>query len=212
MKNKFLLALLALLIQTTSVYADSQVKVAAMSEFKTTEPTQQMSVRVVEDSELDGYKLKSGDIINCTVVDVDAPKRGKRNAVFYVQANSITATNGSSTTLDKCYIGKYSKTVISPKELKNVNYGKVAKKAALTVGNHFVKGISTGVAFVEGVAENNEDNRLKSGLKNAYEESPLSYAGKGVELDIKPDETFYFVFKDTETSADKPNYTYSESE
>ena len=207
MKNKILLIMLMLLIQTTCVFASSQVKVSAISEFQTASPSKEMSVKVLESTFIDNYMLNAGDIINCTVVDVDAPKRGKRNAVFYVQANSVTTADGSTTPFAKNYIGKYSKTVLSTKELKNINYGKAAKKAVLTVGNHFVKGISTGVAFVEGVAENNEDNRLKSGLKNAYEESPLSYASKGVELDIKPNDTFYLIFKNVESNA--PNYSYT---
>ena len=105
--------------------------------------------------------------------------------------------------------GKYSKTVLSKEELKKIPPAKVIKSAALMVGNYFVKGLSIGVSFVEGFAKNEKDNRFKSAVANAYEESPLSYVSEGEQLDIKVGDDFYLVFK-TEEDEEEPNYTYTE--
>jgi len=210
MKKKLLVLGLALLMQTGMVFANTQVKVASMNEFKTAAPSKTLNVEVLEEAGFGDYTLKAGDVINCAVIDVDKPKRGKRDASFYVQAVSFES-NGGVTKLDKAYIGKYSKTVLSKEELKNIDYAKVAEKTVLTVGNYFVKGLSTGVAFVQGVAENKDDGRIKSGVKKAYKESPLSYVEKGTDLDIKPNDTFYLVFKIVDQNAEAPNYSYQEN-
>ena len=85
------------------------------------------------------------------------------------------------------------------------------KNGALLVGSYFVKGLSIGVSFVEGFAKNEKDNRFKSGVTNAYEESPVSLVEKGGELKIKTGDDFYFVFK-TEEDVQEPNYTYTPAE
>ena len=73
----------------------------------------------------------------------------------------------------------------------------MAKKAVLGVGDHFVKGLSMGVAAVEGAVENNEGNRLKSGAKSLYKASPISYVGKGQDIQINKSDIFYLKFPNT---------------
>ena len=87
----------------------------------------------------------------------------------------------------------------------------MVKNGVLMVGSYFVKGLSIGVSFVEGFAKNEKDNRFKSGVANAYEESPISLVEKGDELEIKTGDDFYFVFK-TEEDVQEPNYTYTQTE
>ena len=96
-------------------------------------------------------------------------------------------------------------------ELKKIPPFKVMKNAALMVGNYFVKGLSIAYHFGEGFVKNEKDNRFKSGVTNAYEESPLSYIGEGEQLDIKVGDDFYLVFK-TEEDVEEPNYTYTPAE
>ena len=108
--------------------------------------------------------------------------------------------------------GKYSKFVLSKEEIKKIPPTTVIKKAALTVGDYFVKGLSICYSFVEGVVKNEkDDNRLKSGVKNAYEESPLSLISEGEQLDIKVGDDFYLVFK-TKEDEEEPNYEYTTEE
>ena len=201
--KKFLILFFIFILQTTAAFAAIQVKVSALKEFKTDAPSKRITVKVLNSTELGKYTLSPDDMLECDVVQIQEPQRGKRNAAFAVKAVSI-----NSTTIDQDIYGKYSKTILSKEELKKIPPGKVLKKAALTVGSHFVKGLSTGVAFAEGVVENQDDNRLKSGVVNAYKESPLSYVEKGEELDIKPGDEFYFVFKIDED--EEPNYSYTE--
>ena len=85
------------------------------------------------------------------------------------------------------------------------------KNAALLVGNYFVKGLSIAYSFGEGFIKNEQDNRFKSGVTNAYEESPLSLVQEGEQLDIKIGDDFYLIFK-TEDDVEEPNYTYTTNE
>lgn len=211
---KKILILLLCLMFPSMAFASVQIKVTALSEFNTKNPSSQLKVRVGKDVQLGKYSIKEGDILENQILKVTDPKRGKRNACFYVQP-MYYVSDGNNVSIQEEYYGKYSKTVLSKEELKKIPPGKVIKKAALTVGNHFVKGISTGVAFAEGVIHNEEDNRLKSGVVEAYKESPLSYVGKGEQLDIKSGDEFYLVFKideDSDKEENKPNYTYTTPE
>lgn len=208
MKKKLLGIIVVCMLSVSAVFAETaQVKVTAQSEFKTDAPTNMISVKVREDIRLGNYDLKEGDILNCKVLQVTDPKRGKQSASFFVEPVTCIS-NGQSYNIEEEYCGKYSKTVLSMDELKKIPPGKVITKAALTVGGHFVKGLSTGVYFAEGVVQNQDNGRLKSGIKKAYKESPLSYVEKGQELDLKDGDEFYLVFKISEN--EEPNYTYTE--
>lgn len=205
---KKLLTILTFILINLSCNAADNIKVVALEEFKTENPSKTFDVRVLEDSILGKYELSTNTLLHCEVIQTVDPKRGKRNATFYVKPVSYT-NNNQTTKIKEDIYGKYSKTVLSKEELKKIPPAKVIKKTAVMVGNYFVKGLSVGVSFVEGVAKNNENNRLKSGVVNAYEESPLSYIGEGEQLDIKVGDDFYLVFK---TDEDEQNYTYTVEE
>ena len=195
--KKFIITLALMFFQISMCQAATQLKVVAIEEFKTTEPSETLDVKVLQSATLGNYDLGVNSILHCKVLQVVDPKRGKRNASFYVKPLSYTVNN-TTCTIDEDFYGKYSKFVLSKEEIKEIPPGKVIKSAAMTVGNYFVKGLSTCVAFVQGVAKNEEHNRLKSGVVNAYEESPLSYISEGQQLDIKVGDDFYLVFKTKE--------------
>ena len=110
----------------------------------------------------------------------------------------VSYTDGAEkVSIEEEMYGKYSKFVLSKEELKKIPPFKVMQNAALMVGNYFIK--------------DEKDNRFKSGVTNAYEESPLSYIGEGEQLDIKVGDDFYLVFK-TEEDVEEPNYTYTPAE
>lgn len=194
MKKKICLILSCLLFQISSVYAAVQVKVAAINEFRTDKPSDSLDVKILEGTELGKYSMQTGSVLHCKVMKIIDPKRGKRNATFYVQP--MYYIEGDKTVkIEEDVYGKYSKHVLSKEELKKIPPFKVMKSAALAVGNYFIKGISIAYSFGEGIVKNEQDNRLKSGVVNAYEESPLSYIGEGEQLDIKVGDDFYLVFK-----------------
>ena len=49
--------------------------------------------------------------------------------------------------------------------------------------------------MAEGMIENEEGNRIQSGVKKVYKESPLSYVEKGQELKMESGDSFYLIFK-----------------
>ncbi len=207
--KKILLTLICL-SQISACFAADYLKVTAMEEFSTDSPKDTFNVRLREEGTLGKYELPTNSILHCQVLQIVDPKRGKRNAVFFVKP--LTYTQGDETLqIQEDMYGKYTTVVLSKEEIKKLPYWKMIKNGALMVGSYFVKGLSIGVAFVEGVAKNEQDNRLKSGVTNAYEESPISLVEKGEQLDIKTGDDFYFVFK-TEEDVQEPNYTYIPAE
>ena len=195
MKNKFLISLMTFIISVAAANAASyKVHVIATEQFNTAQPAQKISVKVLEAAELGNYSLSPKDVLYCDVIKVTDPKRGKRSATFAVRPDHFVKDSETVKISDNFY-GKYASRVISKEELKNVDAVKVGKKAALTVGSHFVKGLTTGVTLAEGMIENEEGNRLESGVKKVYKESPLSYVEKGQELEIKTGDSFYLIFK-----------------
>lgn len=195
MKNKLLLSLLGLFLSVSIANAASDnVHVAMIGEFDTAHPSKKIDVRVVENATLGKYNLKAGDIIHCNIIEVTDPKIGKRAASFAVCPTSFTS-DGQTTVISESYYGKYADKVISKEELKNVDPLKVGTKAAVSVGNHFVKGIAPAVSLAKGMVKNEEGNRIESGVKQVYKDSPLSYVEKGQELDLDSSKQFYLKFK-----------------
>lgn len=195
MKNKLLLLILSLFITLLGAYAETdKVHVTTVSKFDTANPSQKLDVRVIEDGLLGSHILRTGDVIHCNVVKVTDPKRGKRSATFAVCPTSYTS-DGETIVINENYYGKYAARIISKEELKKVDKVEAGKKAVLTVGNHFVKGLKTGVTLAEGMIENEDGNRIKSGVKKVYKDSPLSYVEKGQELDLESGDSFYLIFK-----------------
>lgn len=162
------------------------VGVISLDDFSTENPPKAISVKLIEPLEISETEvLDSGIVLTGDLTDVVSPKRLKRDADFSFCPKSYIDEKGKSHDL-KLNI-KASYTV-------PVEKGQVAKKAALTVGNQFVSGFSMGVAAIEGAVKNGEGNRLKSSVSSVYEASPLSFAKKGEDLYIKPEQVFYLKF------------------
>lgn len=191
--KKYIL-LLILLLQFGIAQAATQLKVTALQEFTTEKPEEAIVVALNEDSQLGNYDFKANTVLTCRVFNIVEPKRGKRDAYFYV-IPVYYSTDDKLKRIEQEMYGKYTKRVLSKEELKKIPSFKTFKKAALAIGNHFVKGLSASYAFVEGVVKNEKDGRIKSGVVNAYEESPLSIINQGEQLRIAPGDEFYFVFK-----------------
>ena len=210
MSKKIFLIIAFIFLQISACHAASQLKVMSMEDFRTDSPNETIDVRVIDATELGKYTMPVNTILHSQVLQIIAPKRGKRSASFYVKPLSYTVNNTVYPIEEEMY-GKYSKVVLTKEEIKKLPYGKMIKNGALLIGNYFVKGLSIGVSFVEGFAKNEKDNRFKSGVTNAYEESPISLVEKGDQLEILKGDEFYFVFK-TEEDVEEPNYTYTPAE
>jgi len=183
------------------------VEVSAMDSFSTAEPPKSISVKLEEDLSLSQDQcLYAGTVLSGELVDVVSPKRLKRNATFSFKPMSFVGLNGEKHNINSDIKATYTTTV---------NKGKLAQSAALSVGNHFVKGLSMGVAAVEGAVKNEEGNRLKSSVTSMYESSPFSYANKGEDLYFEIGQCFYLKFpkvKEADVPSDEvqgQNYSFT---
>jgi len=173
------------LLQTAALAGT--IKVEAMDDFTTENPSETMTVKAVTPLEIDDDIVILPDyILTGDIVDVKAPKRLKRNARFSFVLTHYVDADGNFHTVKKNVKGKYT---------TKFDYKSAAKSAALGVGNYFVTGLSTGYYAVEGAVKNQEDNRLKSSVVSVYENSPLSYVEKGDPLNISKNQVFILKFK-----------------
>lgn len=199
MLKKIIIGCLAVLI-SSPVFAVS-VKVKALSPFSTENPSETMSVELLEDCELtDNLTLYKGDILYGKTSDVVSPKRLKRDASFSITPETYVRKDGSMHEFNENLIGKYS---------MHTDKKELAKSASLTVGSYFVKGLSLGVNAVEGAIKNEEGNRFKSSVVNVYENTPFSYVETGNELNILEGDIFWLKFKtpkDEQDSDETQNY------
>ncbi len=203
--KKILLILSALLIMSP-VIAKS-VKVEALSNFSTANPTKTWKIKVLEGFVADnGVAVHPNTIIEGKVVDVTSPKRLKRAASFtFVPQTYYDPQVGVTKDVKRDFQGKYSAR-------SELDAKTVAKKGALTAGNILVGAfVAPAVGLVEGAVKNGEGNRAKSAVVSAYENTPLSLANKGKELEFSRGQVFIMNFKlrsEEEIQEDLPNYSY----
>lgn len=202
--KKFCWTIFLLLIMLSQPVLAKPIAVEALSNFTTENPPKEMSIKLLEDIAVDDtLTIKAETIVDGNVIDVTAPKRLKRNASFTFVPTSYKDERGQVVVIKNYYPAKYT---------TKVNKGQLAKSAALSVGNFFVKGLSIGYSAVEGAIKNEKDNRFKSSVTEVYQDSPLSYVEKGEELVIEKGQLFFLNFrtKDDVPEEDKPNYEYTE--
>ncbi len=188
---KKILVLLSFLVVGIMPACADTIKVESLSDFTTENPPETLTVKAVTDLNLDdellifeGYTLK-GDI-----VDVVSPKRLKRDASFAFILTEYTDNDGIVHKVERI-----DNKIVKGKFTTKFDYKSVAKSAALSVGNYFVKGLSMGYAAVEGAVKNEEGNRFKSSAVSVYESTPLSYVEKGEDIVIAKDQVFILNFK-----------------
>lgn len=204
--KKFLLILSALLI-INPVLAKT-VKVEALSNFSTANPTKTWKLKVVDGFVADnGIIVHAGTIFEGDITNVTSPKRLKRAASFtFVPHTYYDPQVGITKDVKRDFQGKYSSKT-------EMTAGNLAKKGALTAGNILVGSfVAPAVGLVEGAVKNNEGNRAKSAVVSAYENTPLSYASKGKDLEFKKGQIFIMNFKlkteEEQVEDNKPNYSY----
>lgn len=182
---KKILFLTAAFIIGTSALAET-LKVEAITPFSTANPPKTIQVRSLGEIQLSPkVKINEGDILTGCLTDIKDPKRLKRNATFKYEIKAVTDANGTSVKVKGNNIAKY----VAP---LNLDKKEMAKSAALSVGNHFVEGLSMGYHAVEGAvkSENGAGNRISSAVENVYDHSVLSYASKGEEIVINTGDIF----------------------
>lgn len=194
MKNmKKIIMTLTLIIVT--VYANPahalSVKVASMQDFTSENPTETMKVITLEPAEFkNGLKLPEGTVIKGEIYDVKGPKRGKLNASFRFKPIYYSYNGQKKEITDDVLVAKYA-------PYKELDKAELAISAVSTAGSMFLKipGFGQAVSFTKGAIKDPDNNRLKSGAKQIYKDSFLSYVEEGKEIVLKKDEMFILKFK-----------------
>lgn len=186
MKQKFLYSVLLLSILVCSPAYAQTIEVKALEDISTANPSKTTSVQLLEPVEIKKDKfVGKGAILNGNLIDVVSPKRLKRDADFTFEPKSYTDSEGKTRKI---------KANIKASYTEPIDKKQVAKKTVTTAGNFFVQGFSMGVAAVEGAVKNQDGNRFKSSVSSVYEASPLSYAKKGEDIEIKAGQVFFLKF------------------
>lgn len=192
--KKLLIIFSILLFSQT--FASDKLHVKALEEYSSLTPHKEFRVEMVEGGVLnENIVLLEGDVLNCVLFKTKDPTRAKRDAKIFFKIVSYENPRGLHL-ISEDLTAKYAKTILNKERIKQVETKNVVKKVGGTVANFFVQGASAGISFVDGVVENKEDNRLKSGVKQVYDDSFLSYIEYGEEIDIKVGDKFYLIVKE----------------
>lgn len=178
---KKILLLLVLIIFFVAPANAKATLVEAMTPYNSDTPTDIIVFKVAHSNTIENYGiLYSGDIIEGIVIRAKDNSRLKQNATFSLKITRITQQNGNIQEPQNLY-AKYT-----------TEFDKVetSKTAALTVGSHFVKGLTFGYRTVEGAIKNPEGNRFKSAGVALYNSTPLSYISKGKDILINVGDNF----------------------
>ena len=202
---KKIILLLSALFVMSPVMAKN-VKVEALGNFSTANPPKIWKVKVLEGFVADnGVVIHPNTVIEGNIENVKSPQRLKRNASFkFVPKTYYDPQVGTTQVVKRDFEGKYSST-------SNLDKKELAKTGAISAGNMLIGSfVAPAVGLVEGVVGNKEGNRAKSAIVGVYERTPLSYANKGEEIEIKQGQRFTMSFKlkGEEETEILPNYTY----
>lgn len=186
MKKMFVFFII--LLSTASQVLAEALMVESLTKFSTDNYPSNVKMKALSEIELaPDVLIKEGYVLSGKLVDVSSPKRLKRNATFSFMPISYIDNSGNIVHIKEPFIGKYSAKF-------DLDKGQIAKSAALTVGNHFVKGVSMGFYAVEGAVKNEDGNRVKSSAVSVYKNSPLSYVEKGQDIEISAHDIFALKF------------------
>jgi len=180
----------------TKVYGQT-IEVVSQDTFSTVSPPKEVSVKLMEPlviSENDVYS--AGTIMKGNLTDVISPRRLKKDAGFTFEPTSYSDSNGQTQKITSNLKATYTVPI---------DKGELAKNVTVGIGNHFVKGLSMGVAAISGAIKNEEDNRIKSSATAVYEASPLSCIKKGEDLYIQKDDHFFLKFHTPSKKDSKPD-------
>ncbi len=197
--KKFLFILLVFSFTMCSALAED-MKVMALNDFSTAVP-KEIQVKVIESVSLDkDVLIPMGSTVTGLMIDVIPAKRLKRDATFSFMPTYFTTPQHERYKFNKKYVGKFSPNI-------EIDKGELAKNAALTVGDFFVQGLSTGFYAVQGAVKDEKGNKLFSAVNNVYKNSFFSYVEKGGDVYIKAESLFCFKFKKPEENENNDNST-----
>ena len=142
-----------------------------------------------------GITLETGMVLKGLVVGVTKPKRGKRDEHLIIMPVAYV-DNNVTYPIDKPFWRAKAK------EYEPLTMKDAAITTGTTVASVFVKGLGTAYNFGQGFLNpNEEDGRLKTGAKEAYNKSIVSYIDEGKPVEIQNGELVMLNFYSTTTPA-----------
>lgn len=185
MKKQILFIIFIFLLVANNICAQAKTIVAeTLCDFDSTNPPREFSVKIIEDTVLnEGFEFEKDAVISGKITKIIQPKRLKQDACFVFKAKNYTIPSQDNKIIK---IKNTSKSKSKVKPYTPVDKAALAEKAAMAAAGTMVKGLGVGINFAKGVIKPKEgENRLQSGVKNAYENSPFSYCEKGGDLFLK---------------------------
>lgn len=176
---------MALLFMTAlSACAETFIGIAVFP-FSTENPTTTFTVKMNEPLVINNMiSVKEGEYLYGNVTKVVDGQRGKRMGYFVFNPTYLADGKGKVKPLtDKTLKVKVSfYKPFDPKSAAKSLAENGAETAAGIILN--IPMLSQGVSFIKGVTNPDEDssNRITSGFKKVYKDSPLSYVEKGEPL------------------------------
>lgn len=187
MKN-FCLILSLIALSIAPAIADTMA-VQAMTDISTElHQTSDIKFKVLRDCKLGNIELRIGDTLEGDITITD-PKRLKRSATFFFTPKQYTNTDGKTNFIEESYNGKFTPDFELDKK-------KLAESAAVSVADHFLKGVGMGFYALKGAIQNQKGNVLVSTASSVYEHSFLSYCSKGKHLVIAKGSLFGLKFSE----------------
>lgn len=199
-KIKFIILIILLMTVSPAYAKNYKVLFEATQSFSTLSPSNQLILRATKTQTVDEHIIPQGTIIKCNVVEVAEAKRGKQNG--YAKLSIVEAAKSDNETLFVL------KNPIKVKAIpySETDYAGLATSAGTSVVSHWVPGFSQGVGAIKGMVQAKEnESLLKAAAKGVYETTPLTYASKGKELIVNPNDKITIIF--TVKKADKVNNT-----
>jgi len=183
MKKLLLISISIIFFVSLSAQAKT-IRVISLDQFSTENPSKTYRVQIIEKEEFkDGTVCEAGTIVTGEVVKVKNAQRGKRDGYFEFIPTSLTFEHNT------CQIKKprvVAKVVGHAPIGSAISTEKVLENAAKGAAGLIFKGASQGISFVQGVAEAEDGQRMKSGFTKLYKDSPLAYIEEGAELKVNP--------------------------
>lgn len=186
--KRFFLLLVFVIFSCSGVQAKS-IQVVALESFSTAQPSETFAIQTLQDEYLpDDTFLPEDAMITGQIIHVETPKRGKRNGYIKFVPQKIIYEDKTFNINDSKLIAII--TYYRPIDPKDLVFT-VARKTA----NFMLKGLVSAAEFVIGVVENEEGNRIKSGVMNVYRDSFFVYIEVGDALNVHRGDTLVFKIK-----------------
>ena len=166
-------------------FMEEKIIVFPNRDITTNDIYKELDVIVVNEYLFDsGMFVEKGSMIRGIIMDIKQQKRGKRDAYIVFKPEYYTIPSEKKY---KSLVGE--KIFAKSEEYKgDINKAEMVSDVSLALAGLKIPYISEAVGFIKGVANPKEENsRLVSGVKSAYDASFLSYIKEGDKLEIKKD-------------------------